>query len=226
MKPWETIDREAAPDGAELVLARRGGEWVVRAGGRVLVTSRAHGSEEALAVLALERVERPTAILLGGLGLGFTLRAALDRIPATARVVVAELVPALVRWNRGPLADLAGRPLDDARVRLQVGDVRARIAEARAAYDAILLDVDNGPSALAHPANEALYGDGGVRACAAALRAGGVLGVWSAGRDARYRARLERAGLEAEEIAVPARGSGAGGTRHVVFVAKQRGEGR
>ncbi len=219
MKPWETVDRAAAPGGTELVLARRGDEWVVRAGGCVLVTSRTHGSEEALAALALERVARPRSILVGGLGLGFTLRAALDRLPASARVVVAELVPALVRWNRGPLADLAGRPLDDERVRLQGGDVRARIAEARGAWDAILLDVDNGPSALAHPANDALYGDGGVRACRRALRAGGVLAVWSAGPDPRYRARIERAGLDVEEISVPVRGAGSGGVRHVVFLA-------
>jgi spermidine synthase len=219
MKPWETVDRATAPDGTELVLARRGDEWAVRAGGRVLVTSRTHGSEEALAAIALERVARPRSILVGGLGLGFTLRAALDRLPASARVVVAELVPALVRWNRGPLADLAGRPLDDGRVRLQGGDVRRRIAEARGAWDAILLDVDNGPSALAHPANDTLYGDGGVRACRGALRAGGILAVWSAGPDSRYRARIERAGLQVEEISVPARGAGSGGVRHVVFLA-------
>lgn len=222
MKRWETVDRAAAPDGTEIVLARRGEEWMVRAGGRVLVGSCTHGSEEALAALALERVARPRTVLVGGLGLGFTLRAALDRLPASARVEVAELVPALVGWNRGPLAHLAGRPLDDARVRLRAGDVRARIGEARGAYDAILLDVDNGPSALAHPSNDALYGEAGVRACRAALRAGGVLAVWSAGPDARYRARLERAGLEAEEIAVPARGEH-GGVRHVVFLATAQG---
>jgi spermidine synthase len=221
VKPWETVDRARAPDGTELVLARRGGEWMVRAGGRVLVSSRLHGSEEALAALALARLARPRTVLLGGLGLGFTLRAALDRLPGDARAVVAELVPALAEWNRGPVADLAGRPLDDPRVRLQIGDVRARIAEARGAFDAILLDVDNGPSALAHPANDALYGDGGVRACRDALRAGGVLAVWSAGPDEGYRARLERAGLEVEEASVPARGAGAGGPRHVVFLASR-----
>jgi spermidine synthase len=222
VKPWETVDRARAPDGAELVLARRGDEWVVRVAGRVLMSSRVHGSEEALARLALERVARPRTVLVGGLGLGFTLRAVLERLPPDARAIVAELSPALVAWNRGPIADLAGRPLEDPRVRLQVGDVRARIAEARGAFDAILLDVDNGPSALARPDNDALYGKAGIAACRDALRSGGVLGVWSAGPDRAYRERLERAGFEVDEVTVPARGAGAGGVRHVVFVAARR----
>jgi spermidine synthase len=220
VQPWETIDRTAAPDGAELVLARRGDEWVVRVAGRILMSSRVHGSEEALAAIALRGLEQRRAVLVGGLGMGFTLRAALDRLPVEARVVVVELVPGLVAWNRGPLAGVAGRPLDDPRVRLQQGDVGARLAEARGAYDAILLDVDNGPSALAHAANAALYGDRGARACAGALRAGGALAVWSAGLDEPYRHRLERAGLEVSEELVPARG-GAGGVRHVVVVGRK-----
>ena len=224
MKPWQTVERAHAHDGTEIVLARRGDEWVVRAAGRVLMSSRVHGSEEALAALALARVARPRTILIGGLGLGFTLRAALDRLPPDARAIVAELTPALVAWNRGPVADLAARPLDDPRVRLQTGDVRDRIAEARGAFDAILLDVDNGPSALqAHAGNVALYGDRAIRACHGALRAGGVLAVWSAGPDAAYRERLERAGFDVEETPVPARGAGAGGARHVVILATRSG---
>jgi spermidine synthase len=217
VKPWETVDSARAPDGTELVLARRGDEWAIRAGGGVLMSSRAHASEEALAAIALRRVPRPRTVLLGGLGLGFTLRAALDRLPEDARAVVAELVPALVAWNRGPVAELAGRPLDDPRVRLQVGDVAGRIAEATGAFDAILLDVDNGPSALVDAANDRLYGDRGVHACRDALRAGGVLAVWSAGSDVRYRERLERAGFEVEEEVVAAQRGG--GRRHVIFVA-------
>jgi spermidine synthase len=215
--PWETVDRVRAPDGAELVLARRGEEWAVRAAGHVLMTSCAHGSEDALAAEALARVSTPRDVLVGGLGLGFTLRAALDRLPAGARVVVAELVPALVAWNRGPVAHLAGRPLDDPRVGVELGDVLERIAGAAGAFDAILLDVDNGPAALAHPENERLYGEAGVRACHRALRPGGALAVWSATHDARYLARLERAGFAAEAVVVPARGA-AGGVRHAVFV--------
>jgi spermidine synthase len=232
MLPWEIVERAAGPDGAEWALVRRGEEWVVRAGGRVLMSSRQHGSEEALAALALGRLAsarrdargRPRTgsstptVLVGGLGLGFTLRAALDRLPAGARVVVAELFAPLVEWNRTHLAPLAGRPLDDPRTRLQQGDVLARIAEAKGAFDAILLDVDNGPSPLAHPANERLYGAKGVRACRDALRAGGVLAVWSAGPDERYRERLEKAGLGVEVQAVPARSGTSKGVRHVVFL--------
>jgi spermidine synthase len=219
MQPWHTVESARAPDGTELVLARRGDEWAIRAAGHVLMSSRAHASEEALAAIALRRVARPRTVLLGGLGLGFTLRAALDRLPPDARAIVAELVPELVAWNRGVLAELAGRPLDDPRVRLQVGDVAGRIAEARSAFDAILLDVDNGPSALVHAANDRLYGDRGVSACRDALRTGGVLAVWSASSDAGYRERLERAGFDVEETPVAAQRSG--GRRHVIFVASR-----
>ena len=203
MQTWEILERAVAPDGAKLVLARRGDEWVVRAGGHVLMSSRAHGSEEALAAAVLERMAAPRpeaaprSVLIGGLGLGFTLRAALDRLPAAARVVVAELVPELVAWNRTHVAGLAGRPLDDPRCEVKPGDVAALLAEP-AAFDAILLDVDNGPSALAHPANARLYGEAGVRACWQALRPGGVLGLWSASRDERYAARLVQQGFAVE----------------------------
>ncbi len=188
----------------------------MRAGGRVLMSSRAHGSEEALAALALERAARRETVLVGGLGLGFTVRAVLDRVPEGARVIVVELSRALVDWNRGPVAELAGRPLEDPRVRLQVSDVVDRIAEATRAFDAILLDVDNGPSALVHETNDRLYGVGGVAAAFEALRPGGVLGVWSAGPDDRYLASLRRAGFAAE--ARPALAA-AGQSRHVVFLA-------
>jgi spermidine synthase len=221
MKPWETIDRARVPDGTELVLARRGEEWVVRAGGRVLMSSRQHGSEDALAEVALARVARPRTVLVGGLGLGYTLRAALDRVPAEGRVVVAEISPELAAWNRGPVAHLAGRPLEDPRTRLQIGDVAARIAEARGAFDAILLDVDNSPSSMVLAGNDRLYGPRGVAACRDALRSGGVLAVWSAGPDDAYRERLAHAGMDAEAVTVPARGTGARGARHVLFLARK-----
>ncbi len=216
---WEIVARAAAPDGAELVLARRGAEWAVRAGGRVLMTSRAHASEEALAARALERTARRDAVLLGGLGMGFTLRAALERMPPDGRAVVVELSSALVEWNRGPLGDAAGRPLDDPRVRVVVDDAGRRIAEARRAYDAILLDLDNGPEALVRGANGALYGNRGVAACREALREGGVLAVWSAGPDEPFRERLDRAGFDAEEVRASARPGG--GRRHVLFLAQK-----
>jgi spermidine synthase len=223
VQPWAIVDRARAPGGAELQLARRGDEWVVRAGGRVIMSSRMHGSEEALAALALRRLERPRKVLIGGLGLGFTLRAALDRLPSETRVVVAELSPELAAWNRGPVSHLAGRPLDDPRVRLQIGDVAGRIAEAKGAFDAILLDVDNGPSPAVRTENRSLYGAPGVRACLEALRPGGVLAVWSAGPDERYLERLERAGLRARAEAVPVRAGG--GARHVVFLGFKAGPG-
>jgi len=225
MQPWETIATARTPDGAELVLARRGGEWVVRCGGRLLMSSRQHGSEDALAALALDRLaprrSRAWTVLVGGLGLGYTLRAALDRLGPGDRAVVAELSPELVEWNRGPVAPLAGRPLDDPRVRIQVGDVAARIAEARGAFDAILLDVDNGPSPAVGAGKDRLYGEQGVRACREALASGGVLAVWSAGPDEAYSARLARAGFDAEVVPVPARGAGGPGARHVLFLARK-----
>src|SRR5512143_3678789 len=174
MQPWKIVDRAHAPDGTEIVLARRGEEWVIRTGGLVLMSSRIHGSEEALASLALGKLEARRTILIGGLGLGFTLRAVLDGVPSDARVIVAELVPELATWNRGPVAHLAGRCLDDGRVRLQIGDVAGRIAEATKAFDAILLDVDNGPSSVVHAGRGRLYGQEGARACLAALKPGGV----------------------------------------------------
>lgn len=230
MQPWTILDRATAPDATELVLARRGSEWVVRAGGRVLMSSRMHASEEALATIALDRWSaerarnarggRPVAhvrsVLLGGVGLGYTLRALLDAVGPDTTIVVAELVAQVARWVAGPAADLAGRPLEDPRVRLQVGDVLGRIAEARRAYDVLLLDVDNGPSPLAHPSNAGLYGDAGVAACHGALRAGGVLAVWSAGPDDRFLQRLDRAGFAAE--AHVARAGPGTGPRHTILV--------
>jgi spermidine synthase len=220
--PWEKIAEAKAPDGTAMRLDRRGGEWVVRFDGKVLMSSRQHGSEEALAALALGRADRRRRVLIGGMGLGFTLRATLDRLPVDAKVVLAELTPALVDWNRGPLAPLAGRPLDDPRVRVQHGDVLARISESRGIYDAILLDVDNGPSQAnaVHAGNERLYGPRGIAACREALADGGVLAVWAMQDDPTYVERLKRAGLEAEVRPAPARGA-AGGTRHVIFLGRK-----
>jgi spermidine synthase len=188
------------------------------------MSSRVHASEEALAQVALERWTArrreagagPRTVLVGGLGLGFTLRAVLDRVRPETRVVVAELVPALAAWVRGPVAELAGRPLDDPRVRLQLGSVEERIAEARGAFDLVLLDVDNGAEAVVRRENERLYRDAGLRACHRALRSGGVLAVWSARPDPALRAALERAGFEAGERIVPA-GPGKG-LRHAILL--------
>ena len=219
MVPWRTLGSATAPDGGTLVLQERAGELVIRAGGWVLMSSRAHGSEEALAERVCTQIAgaRPR-VLIGGLGLGYTLRAALDCLPAVASVTVAEVVPAVVDWNRGPVSGLAGRPLDDPRVTVATADVGAVIAEAPvASIDAVLLDVDNGPTALPRPANAHLYEATGLAAVRAALRPGGVLGVWSAAPDDRFAARLRRGGFTVE--VEPVRARGRVGTRHVLFIA-------
>ncbi|MCA2981319.1 MAG: hypothetical protein INH41_30945 [Myxococcaceae bacterium] len=220
MTPWKVVDRAAIPGGGELQLAQRGDEWVVRTGGRTLMSSRAHASEETLAAWALERVAEPRDVLIGGLGLGYTVRATLDRVPPECRVIVVELSKQLVAWNRVHVAELAGRPLDDARVRVVEDDVLARIKAASRAYDAILLDVDNGPTALTRGGNKSLYGLSGVAACHQALKLGGVLAVWSAGPDEDYVRALETLRFEVEVKRVTARGA-SGGAAHVLFFGKK-----
>jgi spermidine synthase len=221
VKPWETIEKAQAPDGTEMVLARRDDEWVVRYDGKVLMSSRQHGSEDALAALALDRVRQRRAVLVGGLGLGFTVRAALDRLPVDAKVVVAELTPALLDWNRRLVGKLAGRPLDDPRTHVHIGDAVARIRAAKGAYDAILLDIDNGPGSMVHESNHRLYGPSGIAMCRDALRDGGCLAVWSAHHDERYLERLQRSGFDAETRIVPARGP-LGGLKHIIFLAVKK----
>jgi len=214
--PWQTLGRARAPDGGELILYQRDGEFVIRVDGRELMSSRAHGSEEEMARRACGSSVRD--VLIGGLGLGYTVRAALDSLSADARVVVAEIVPAVVDWNRGPLAHLAGRPLEDPRVSVEVSDV-GRVLRAGRRWDTILLDVDNGPIALTRKGNHALYGPTGLTVAKSALRRGGVLAVWSAHCDEGFVSRLRKAGFSAEAIDVPARGV-AGGPMHTIFLAR------
>lgn len=220
MTPWKVIDRAPIPKGGELQLAHRGDEWVVRVGGQTLMSSRVHASEETLAAWALERVAEPRDILIGGLGLGFTARATLDRVPPECRVIIIELSKQLVEWNKTHVAALAKRPLDDPRVRVVEDDVLARITAASKAYDAILLDVDNGPSALTRGGNKKLYGVSGVAACHRALKLGGVLAVWSAGPDEDYVRALEKLHFDVEVKRVTARGP-AGGSSHILFFGKK-----
>jgi spermidine synthase len=203
MQIWEVVDNTATIEGDDLVLSRLGGEWAVHTGPILLMSSEAHHSEDALARLALRRTPAAKRVLVGGLGMGFTLRATLDQLPADGQVVLAETSRDLVRWNRTYLAHLAGNPLQDTRVQLQLGDVAERIAEARESYDVILLDVDNGPIALVHSFNEELYGLGGCRAALSALREGGTLAVWSRWPVESYEARLREVGFEAESVEIP-----------------------
>jgi len=222
MIPWETLDTATIPGGREtLRLKRRGGEFSIMLGANELMNTRLSGSEEALARLTIERlaVSAPR-LLIGGLGLGFTLRAALPLLPPEARVTVAELVPAVVAWARGPLAHVHGDSLDDPRVAVMEDDVGALIRAASGEWDAILLDVDNGPEGLSRAGNDALYSAAGLAAAYAALASGGVLSVWSSGPDAGFTRRLRTAGFVVEEIPVRA-GTTKRGARHVIWVGKK-----
>ena len=218
--PWEIIDNAATLDGEDLILARTGPRWEVHTGWRMLMSSTQHDSEEALAALALRRMPAAKRVLVGGLGLGYTLRAALDLLPSDAEVVVAETSAALVRWNRTHLADLAGRPIDDPRVRVVMGSAADRIAESDGAYDVILLDVDNGPIALVHEFNQALYDEPGTRALLRALSPQGVLAVWSAYPNDEYLQLLNESGFVADAIVAAA--GGTRGDEHIIFVATKR----
>lgn len=215
MLPFETIARARLEDGSEFTLVRRGEEWVVRAGATTLMSSRTKASEVALAEQALGRVPRPRGVLVGGLGLGYTLRAVLDRVGPETSVTVAELVPELVDWNRNYLGALANYPLREPNCQVVVDDVLAHIERSPEAFDAILLDVDNGPAALSTPHNRALYGDAGIRLCRRALRPGGVLGVWSQRPCERYERALGRGGFDVEVLRVGA--AERGSAKHVLF---------
>lgn len=218
MNPWELLGRTATPSGDDLTLMKRSGEFVILAGGKPLMSSRMHGSEEALAAHGCERacVMDAPRVLVGGLGMGFTLRATLDVLPAHAIVVVTELVDGVVAWNRGPLGELAGQPLRDRRVRIEVRDVAEAVRGRGERWDAVLLDVDNGPDAFTTVGNQWLYGDAGLAAIREALTDDGTLAVWSAWEDRRFEQRLRYAGFDVDVQRVRARLS-RGGPRHVIF---------
>ncbi len=222
MIPWTLLDTAKVPGGGELKLWQRDAEFSIRLGRDELMNSRIHGSEEALADLACGRVADRTSprILIGGLGMGFTLRAALNALKQDAEVVVAELMVAVIAWNRGPLAPLSENSLDDPRVVLREGDVGEIIRAEAARSDTILLDVDNGPEGLTRAANDRLYDLDGLGAARQALRPKGVLAVWSAGEDMRFTQRLRRAGFEVEVIRTRARGA-KGGAKHVIWMASR-----
>ncbi len=219
VKPSELLGQATAPDGAVLKLVRRGDDYLILAGDAVLMSSRMHGSEETLAALACERakaLKRPH-VLVGGLGMGFTLRAALDVLPADATVVVAELLGAVLEWNRGPLGPLAGYPLRADRVRIEISDVADTLNASAREFDAILLDVDNGPDGLTTSGNNALYNDHGIATAHTALKAHGVLALWAAKPDAKFEQRLRSAGFGVRVERVRVREGGRGG-RHIVFL--------
>ena len=219
----EILDRVETPDGEELVLVRRGDVYTLRLGGWELMSSRAHGSEQALAEIPLALLKgagrTQPRVLVGGLGMGFTLRALLDALPESGgEVVVAEVFPAVVAWNRGPLAQLAGEPLEDPRVTVVEEDVAAVIERSRDRFDLFLLDVDNGPAALSLASNRRLYGAAGLTAIRRALADRGVLAVWSADPAPEFLKVLRRAGFEVTTETVRAhRGKG---LHHTLFLAR------
>jgi spermidine synthase len=221
MKPWIVLDRAQIPGGGELTLSQRARDFAIRVGRNELMSSMSHGSEDALARLAFAKLAKRSSrqILIGGLGMGFTLAAALRDMTADDRVSIAELMSAVVAWNRGPLAHLAGDPLTDPRVTVHTGDVAELLRSQRDAYDLILLDVDNGPSALTTDANHWLYGNAGLAAAFAALRAGGVLAVWSAGHDHSFTRRLRAARFQVE--LAEGRAHGNRGARFPIWLAKR-----
>ncbi|MBI1204757.1 MAG: spermidine synthase [Rhodopseudomonas sp.] len=227
MIPWIHIDSARVPDGSELKLMRRGDEYSIKLAGNELMNSRLSGSEQALATLTCARLTTPKPrLLIGGLGMGFTLRAALEVLGPLAHIDVAEIVPQVVAWARGPMAELHGNSLSDPRVHVVEADVGALIAQAAVqpdmAYDAILLDVDNGPDGLSRPGNDRLYDHAGLGRTHAALRPRGVLAVWSSAPDRNFSKRLRQAGFAVDEQSVRAhggRGSKSGGAKHTIWLA-------
>ena len=217
MEPWREISRAKTETGDTLVLREKAGVFEIRCNGWDLMSNRAHASEERMAREALAVIaDRPAPrILIGGLGMGFTLRAALDAAPADARIEIAEIAPEIVAWNRGPLAPLAGRPLDDSRATVRTGDVADIMGQGRP-WDAILLDTDNGPGAVMLAGNAALYAREGLARARAALAPGGVLALWSADRSARFEALLADEGLSWRLVETPA-ASGRAEPLHAIY---------
>jgi spermidine synthase len=221
MIPWVKIDTAKIPgaDG-ELRLMRRGDEFSIKLGQNELMNSRLSGSETALATLACRKIAAVKAphLLIGGLGMGFTLRAALAVLGSKAKITVAELVPAVIAWARGPMAEIFADSLSDARVSVQEMDVAKAIKSHPETFDAILLDVDNGPEGLTRKANDGLYGRSGLQAARVGLRPGGVLAIWSSGPNPLFSKRLDEAGFSVNEVRVRATGKG-GGVHHIIWIA-------
>ncbi|MFA7249848.1 MAG: hypothetical protein WC273_09490 [Dehalococcoidia bacterium] len=220
MKPWETLAIARTPDGSSLTLRRHDRDYVIHADGYDLMTSRMHASEDAMMALACPHPRSGACILVGGLGMGYTLGAVLALLPEDGAVVVGELIPEVVEWNRGPLGPLAGNPLDDPRVQVVVGDVSRLIRQSTAQFDAILLDVDNGPGAPTQRGNTRLYTRAGLTAAHQALRPGGALAVWAVDDERGFERDLRAAGFTPSTHFVTAHGTK--GKRHVIFVGRKR----
>jgi spermidine synthase len=221
MIPWKLLGRAAVPGGGpDLVLYSRGKEFSIRTGSYELMNSGGYSREDGLSKIGCTQVRsrKKARVLIGGLGMGYSLITALDNLERDAEVVVAELVPGVIEWNRSVYGHLAGHPLRDRRAKLREADVSSVIRERKNAYDAILLDVDNGAEALTRRSNDWLYSDTGIAYARDALRPNGVLGYWSAGPDRGFVARLRRASLDVKEVVIRARGGGRG-SRTVLWFA-------
>ena len=223
MTPRTLIGTAQVPGGAELRLFQRGRDFMIVLDRNELMSTRMSGSEEALATMTIDRLAgRPAPhLLIGGYGMGFTLRAALTRLGPDARASVVEIVPEIIDWARGPMAEFAAGCLDDGRVTLIEDDVADVIARGAGRYDAILLDVDNGPDGLSRDANDRLYSMRGLDKARAALKPGGVLAIWSAAPDKAFARRLADAGFAVEEVGVRARSNGKG-PQHVIWFGTKR----
>lgn len=222
MNRMSLVDVASIPGGGELRLFAEGEHFSIKiAGGGDLMSTRMHGSEDALARIACERIAAvgKPRVLIGGLGMGFTLAAALMHLGEEASIVVAELVPGVVAWNRGPLGQHAGYPINDARVEVREADVAAVIRAERSSLDAILLDVDNGPDGITQVGNDWLYATAGLAASMLALRPNGVLAIWSAHADRKFTERLRHAGFDVSEV--PVRAHGNKGARHLIWIARK-----
>lgn len=218
----ELLGTAQVPGGAELRLFRHDRAFMIVLGSNELMSTRMNGSEIALATETIARLKdlKAPRLLIGGYGMGFTLRAALEKLGTRAQIVVAELVPEIIEWARGPMTDVAAGCLEDPRVELVMGDVAQCIRSPSGGYDAILLDVDNGPDGLTRADNNGLYSSRGLRSAMAALRPGGLLAIWSAARDEGFTRRLKATGFEVDEITVSARTNGKG-PKHVIWFARK-----
>ena len=226
MIPWKLLDRAPVPgDGDELTLFVRDQEYSIRVGAIELMNSRVYAREDALSKLGCERIQgrKKARVLIGGLGMGFALATALDNVGKDAEVVIAELVPGVIKWNREVFGHLAGHPLRDSRVTLREMDVARVIKEGRGQFDAVLLDVDNGPEGLTRRSNDRLYDDRGIVQGLAALRPDGVLGYWSAGADRAFLKRLKRAATSVDEVEVGSRSKNRGARHTLWFASRPRG---
>jgi spermidine synthase len=219
MKPWETLATATTPDGSRFELQRHDTNYVIQVNGNAVMTSYSHGSEDAMMSLACPRPRADACVLIGGLGMGYTLAATLALLPPGGSVVVSELVPEVVEWNRGPLGPLAGHPLDDPRTDLIVGDVANVMRDSTSRFDAILLDVDNSVDSFTLARNSWLYTPEGLAAARRSLTPGGALAIWSANTERGFEGRLRASGFSASTH--PVRGRGKRGGHHSVSVGRR-----